>query len=142
VRLARLACVFVLAAPLGCGERGDTAIERLRHGVGAYVRGESEPTEQQIDAWFAQVDADVAELRADAATETGEERAALEEEARAMQQERLSLWQTYVKARVERLRGIADSTVRDIGKQIGQGLEEAGRAIRESMEKPPPEPAR
>lgn len=133
-RLASSLAALVVALLGACGSSGQATIERLRAAVGEYAAGKTEPTEEQIAALFAQVDADVAALRAEAAASEGEARTEAESNARALQQERLELWQQYVKAKVDRLRGAAEDTVRDIGKQIGQGIEEAGRAIRESME--------
>lgn len=130
-RVGTLLLAVTLAA---CGGRGAGTIERLRTAVDDYVQGKPEPSEQQLDALFAQVDADIAALRARAAAAVGAERAATEERAKALTQERLSLWQTYMKARIERLRRVAEQTVREAGKQIGQEIEEAGRAIREAME--------
>jgi hypothetical protein len=134
-RLAPSLVALVVALFGGCGSSERATIERLRAAVESYAAGKAEPTEEQIAALFAQVDADVAALRAEAAASEGKARTEAESGASALQQQRLELWQQYVKAKVDRLRGAAEDTVRDIGKQIGQGIEEAGRAIRESMEK-------
>jgi hypothetical protein len=132
------ASLAVLVLPLlgACGSSEPATIERLRAAMADYAAGKPEPTEERIAALFAQVDADVAALRAEAAAMEGTARTEAESRARALQEERLALWQAYVKAKVDRLRGAAEDTVRDLGKQLGQGIEEAGRAIRESMEKP------
>jgi hypothetical protein len=132
--MMRVVAGTALAVVIGLGcERGERAtIEELRTAITAYAAGESAPSEAQIDALFARLDADIAALRAEAATNQTTDAG---ERAAALQRERFALWQTYVKAKVERLRGAAENTVRDVGKQIGQGLEEAGRRIQESMQK-------
>ena len=97
-----------------------------------YEARKSEPTEPQIDALFAQVDADIARLRADAAADP---RSSAASEAAELQRRSTELRRRYVAARVERLRGAAEDTVRDVGKEIGRSLEEAGRRMQESMDK-------
>jgi len=143
MRARLVASLGVLLVPLlgACGPSEPTTIERLRTAVEDYAAGRPESTDERIAALFAQVDADVAALRAEAAAAEGVARTEAESKARALQQQRLELWQVYVKAKVDRLRGAAEDTVRDLGKQLGQGIEDAGRAIRDSMEKPPSEPA-
>jgi len=128
--VAGVAAALVVAA--GCGRGGPATIERLRAAVAAYAAGQPEPSEAQIDGLFAQLDADIAALHAEAAANPA---ANAGERTKALERERFALWQAYVKARVERLRGATESAIRDVGKQIGQGLEEAGRRIQESMEK-------
>jgi hypothetical protein len=127
--VAGVALALVVAA--GCGRGAPATIERLRAAVAAYAAGQPEPSEAQIDALFAQLDADIAALRAEAAANPA---ANAGERTQALERERFALWQTYVKARVERLRGATESAIRDVGRQIGQGLEEAGRRIQESMQ--------
>ena len=92
----------------------------------------SSSTEPQIDALLAQVDADEAKLRADAAADP---RSKAGSEAAELQRRTTELRRRYVAARVERLRGAAEDTVRDVGKEIGRNLEEAGRRMQEQMEK-------
>jgi hypothetical protein len=129
---AALAIVAGVALALGCGEQHQAAIERLEAAVAAYVAGKPEPTEPQIDALFAQVEADVAALRAEAAADprSGAAASAAELQRRSMAQR-----QRYVAAKVERLRAAAEDAFRDVGKEIGRALEEAGRRMQESMEK-------
>lgn len=132
--MTRALLVAVAAATaFACGEmrREPAAIERLRAAVADFVAGKPTPAEPEIDALFAQVDADVAQLRAEAAADPSSDAAA---RADAMRGERFALWQTYVKGKIERLRRAAEDTVRAVGKQMGQGVEEAGRQMQESME--------
>jgi len=124
--------VLAIAVGTACGRGEPATLERLQAAIADYAAGKVAPSEAQIDALFAQLDADIAALRAEAAAKEGTNAG---ERAEALGRERFALWQTYVKAKVERLRGIAESTVRDVGKQVGQGLEEAGRRIQESMQK-------
>jgi hypothetical protein len=127
-----LAVVVAGVAGIGCRDQAHRAIERLETAVADYEAGKSEPTEPQIDALFAQVDADTAKLRADAAVDP---RGGAGSEAAELQRRTTELRRRYVAARVERLRGAAEDTVRDVGKEIGRSLEEAGRRMQESMEK-------
>ena len=130
---ARASAVIVAAvAGIGCRDQAHRAIERLEAAVADYEAGKSEPTEPQIDALFAQVDADAAKLRAEAAADSGSNAGS---EAAELQRRTAELRRRYVAARVERLRGAAESTVRDVGKEIGRSLEEAGRRMQEQMEK-------
>ena len=134
MRIAALALAVVLAGIAGicCRGLGHPAIERLEAAVTAFEGGKSEPTEPQIDALFAQVDADVASLRAEAAADPQSGAAS---EAAELQRRTAELRQRYVAAKIERLRGAAEDTVRDVGKEIGRKLEEAGRRMQEQMEK-------
>ena len=121
----------VSIAGIGCRGFGQPAIERLDAAVTAYETGKSEPTEPQIDALFAQVDADIAARRADAAADP---QSSAGREAAELQRRTTALGQRYVAAKIERLRGAAENTVRDVGKEIGRRLEEAGRRMQESMD--------
>lgn len=123
----------LLIAALGAACSGQAAVERLRAALADYASGKPAPTEPEIDALFAQVDADIAVLRAKEAANPETDAGA---RAAALQRERLALSQTYLQAKMERLRGAAENVVRDVGKQVGQGLEAAGRRIQESMQTP------
>jgi hypothetical protein len=131
-RLGRLGCLLLAGVLAACAPSGPPTIERLRLAVAVYAQGKPQPTEQQVDALFAQVDADVAALRADAADGSDDARS----RAETLQRERTELWGTYVKAKVERLRRTAEGALRDLGKQVGQQIEDAGRQVQESMERP------
>lgn len=124
---------MVAVSLVACGTPEGSTVQRLRTAVAVYAQGTVEPTEQQIEALFARLDADIAALRADAASDPGGD---AEARAKALQDERLALWRAYVEAKVERLRGMAERALRDSGKQIGQGIEEAGRRVQESTQKP------
>jgi len=134
LRTVRVGIVLVAVSLVACGRPEPPTAHRLRAAVAAYTLAKPDPTEQQVDALFAQLDADVAALRAEAASNPDGEAGT---RAQALQAERLELWQVYVKAKVERLRGTAERALRDLGKQVGQGVEEAGRRVQESMEKRP-----
>jgi HEAT repeat protein len=107
---------------------------RLRAAVAAYVEGKVEPTEAQIDALFARLDADIAALRAEAATDPNGDAA---KRAQALQEERTRLWRTYLEAKLARVRNAAGRALRDLGKEMGKGIEEAGRRMQESMDGSP-----
>jgi len=61
------------------------------------------------------------------------ERGDLDARARRLEDERTALRQAYLRARLERLGSAAGETLKGVGEQIGQGLEDAGRKLRESM---------
>ena len=132
--ISALASAVIVAgvAGIGCRDQAHRAVERLEAAVADYEAGKSEPTEPQIDALFAQVDADAAALRADAAADP---RSGADSEAAELQRRTTELRRRYVAARLQRLRGAAEDTVRDVGKEIGRSLEEAGRRMQEQMEK-------
>jgi len=127
-----VAVVVACVAGIGCRGKAHSHIDRLDAAVADYEARKSEPTEPQIDALFAQVDADIARLRADAAADPQSGAAG---EAAELQRRSTELRRRYVAAKVERLRGAAEDTVRDVGKEIGRNLEEAGRRMQEQMEK-------
>lgn len=119
---------------IGCGDRGASTVERLEAAIAAHADGASEPSDEEIATLFARLDADVAAARADAAEAEGEAKVGAEARARELETRRQELMQAYLQAKVGRLGEAAADTVRDVSRKVGEGLEDAGRRIRESME--------
>jgi transcriptional regulator with XRE-family HTH domain len=122
----------VLAAA-GCADRGRKTADELRETIAAYERGEASATEERIAALFKRLDAEVATLEAEELEKPPADRAEVAARREALAAERRELQTAYVGARVARLGVAADEALKGLGEQIGQGLEEAGRAIRDSM---------
>jgi len=118
----------------GCSKpAAPRTVDELRSAVDAYQQQKPGVTEQQIDALFARLDADIAALRADAAAKPADQRAAILEQANSLSEQRAELQKTYLATRVARFGATAGDMLRGLGEQIGKGLEDAGRRLRESM---------
>jgi hypothetical protein len=133
--------VVPVALALGCGERGQSAADRLQAAIAAHAAGKDEPSDQEIEALFLRLDADVANARADAVEAEGDARAAAEARARDLEQRRAELTTAYLDAKIARAGDAAAKTVRAVGRQIGAGIEDAGRRMRESLGDPDAPPA-
>lgn len=129
-----LACVALGMLALACSrpEPEKRTLDELRAGVEAYQRGDAGVTEERLNALFARLEADVAALRADEAEATPPERPPLTARREALEAEGRRLQGEYLNARVARLGEAAGDALRSVGEQIGQGLEEAGRRMREA----------
>jgi hypothetical protein len=131
---ARLLATLVAVA-IGCGDSAGPVTDQLRAAIDGYRQAKPDASDERITALFARLDADIANLKADAAAKPPGERRPLEERIATLEQERAALQQAYLQARLERLGSAATDTLKSVGKQIGQGLEDAGRQLRESMDK-------
>jgi hypothetical protein len=111
--------------------------DELRQAIEDFRDDKPGVTSAKIDALFAALDAEIATLKATAAakpagTSADETRRIAQLEAR-----RSELSQAYASARLVRLGRAAGEAARGVGDSIGQGLEDAGRALREKMQDPP-----
>ena len=126
--------LLVAAMGIGCSKQAaPRTVDELRAAVDAYQQQKPGVTEQQIDALFARLDADIAALRAAAAARPADQRAEPLEQANRLSEQRAELQKTYVATRIARFGATANDMLRGLGEQIGKGLEDAGRRLRESM---------
>ncbi len=126
--------VLLVWLGVGCSKpAAPRTADELRVAIEAYQQQKPGVTEQQIDALFARLDADIAALRADAAARPADQRAEILQQAAALSERRAELQKTYVATRVARFGATAGDMLRGLGEQIGKGLEDAGRRLRDSM---------
>jgi Skp family chaperone for outer membrane proteins len=116
-RASAVLCV-VLAA---CGSQGPRTSGELRDAIDAYERAEPDASQDRIKALFAKLDAEIAARRETLAAE------------------RRELQSAYLRARVARLGTATEDALETMGEELGKGLEDAGRALRESMREGAPE---
>lgn len=125
--------VLVAVALAACGQpAGTRTAEQLRDEIAAYKRGDAAASEDRIAALFAKLDAEVAAVRADELAKPPSERAELAKRRERLEADRRGLQGEYVEARVARLGVQAQDALKDIADQLGRGLEDAGRSLRES----------
>ena len=129
LRAAWVAIGVIVAA---CGGPPSKTTDELRAAIAAYERGEPGADEERIAALFARVDADIASLRAEELGRPPGERAGVAAEREALVAERSDLAASWTRARIARLGDAAGQALRGVADQLGQGLEDAGRALRES----------
>lgn len=123
---------LVIAA---CGRATSNTPAELRDEIAAYERADPAANEDRIASLFAKLDAEVAALRADEMAAAPADRGPLTAKREALAAERTELQTTYAKARVTRLGNAADKAIRGMADQLGRGLEDAGRALREGATK-------
>jgi hypothetical protein len=127
--------ILLVASAVGCSKpAGPRTVDELRAAVEAYQQQKPGVTEERIDALFARLDADIAALRADAAARPADQRGEVLQQASTLSEQRAELEKTYVAARVARFGATAGDMLRGLGEQIGKGLEDAGRRLRDSMQ--------
>jgi hypothetical protein len=127
----RRASLVLCAALAACTQR--TTTDELRETIAAYERADAGATEDRIAALFAKLDAEVAALKAEELAKPADAREEVAARREALVAERRGLQTAYLQARVKRLGVAADDALKGLGDQLGQSLEEAGRALRESM---------
>ena len=135
-RVATVGIALALAtAGLGCSKpAAPKTADDLRAAVEAYQQQKPGVTDERVEALFARLDADIAELRADAAARPADQRGELLQQASDLSAQRADLQKQYVAARVARFGATANDMLRGLGEQIGKGLEDAGRRLRDSMQ--------
>jgi hypothetical protein len=130
----RAACVVLAVFALACGQpAGQKTAQELRGEIDAYEHAASTANEDRIAALFAKLDADIATLRADELSNPPAERGEIAAQREQLEGERRELQTAYLKARVARLGVATEEALRGMADQLGKGLEDAGRALRESM---------
>jgi hypothetical protein len=130
----RRAClVSTLVVAAACAHRGAATADQLRTALAAYERGDAGVTDERITALFARLDADVSTLKAEELEAPPDRRAELAARRADLEAQRRDLGAKYLRARVKRLGVAADDALKGLGEQLGHGLEDAGRALRESL---------
>ena len=135
MRWPRVAVPVLLAAAalVACGQPAGThTAAELREAIAAYKRGDAGATEDRIAALFAKLDAEVATVRADELAKPPAERAELTQRREGLEADRRDLQGEYVEARVTRLGVQAQDALKGMADQLGRGLEDMGRSLRES----------
>jgi hypothetical protein len=135
-RVAALGTALLLVmCGVGCSKpAAPRTVDELRAAVEAYQQQKPGVTEERVDALFARLDADIAALRADAAARPADQRGEVLQQASTLSEQRAELQKIYVAARVARFGATAGDMLRGLGEQIGKGLEDAGRRLRDSMQ--------
>jgi hypothetical protein len=129
----RSACVVLVVFALACGQpAGEKTAQELRGEIDAYERAASTANEDRIAALFAKLDAEIATLRADELSKPPAERGEIAAQREQLEGERRDLQTAYLKARVARLGVATEEALRGMADQLGKGLEDAGRALRDS----------
>jgi hypothetical protein len=129
-RPACLVAILLLAA--ACARRDTATADELRSAIAAYERGDADVTDDRITALFARLDSEVSALKAEELEQPPDRRADLAARRAALADARRDLEVAYLRARVKRVGVAADDALKSLGDQLGRGLEEAGRALRES----------
>jgi hypothetical protein len=137
VALLALAVLVLAVAAVACS-RPSTA-DQLRAAIDDYRQDKNGVTAPQVDALFAKLDAEIAAQKADAAAKPANARADDERRIAAAEAERTHLVEQYASAGLERLGRAAGEAARGVGDAIGKGLEDAGRALRDSVREVPPD---
>jgi hypothetical protein len=129
----RPACVVsILLLAAACAHRDTATADELRSAIAAYERGDAGVTDDRITALFARLDSEVSALKADELEQPPDRRADLTARRAELVAARRDLEVAYLRARVKRLGVAADDALKSLGDQLGRGLEEAGRALRDS----------
>jgi hypothetical protein len=134
-RASAVLCV-VLAA---CGSQGPRTSGELRDAIDAYERAEPDASQDRIKALFAKLDAEIAALKAEELARPADERREIAARRETLAAERRELQSAYLRARVARLGTATEDALETMGEELGKGLEDAGRALRESMREGAPE---
>jgi hypothetical protein len=130
----RRACITVVVlAVAACTRSGESTANALRDEIAAYERADPAASEDRIAALFAKLDAEIAARRADELEKPPAERPPVTAEREALAATRRDLQAEYLKARIKRLGVAADEALRGMADQLGRGLEDAGRALRDAM---------
>jgi hypothetical protein len=129
----RRACLVACVVLAACSKLAPQTSTELGAAIDAYERNEPGASEDRIKALFAKLDAEIAVLKADELAQPADQRGEIAARREQLAAERARLQAAYVRARVARLGGAAEDALKTMGEQIGQGLEDAGRALRESM---------
>jgi len=130
----RPAClVSILVVAAACAHRDAATAEELRSAITAYEQGDTTVTDDRITALFARLDAEVSTLKAEELERPPDRRADVAARRNQLVTQRSDLQAAYLRARVKRLGVAADDALKSLGEQLGHGLEDAGRALRESM---------
>jgi len=117
---------------VACGTPAPRTAEDLRAEIAKYEHADAAASEERIAALFAKLDAEIAALRADELAKAPEERAESTRRREALTAERRELQSAYLQARVARLGVAAEEAFRGMAEQLGRGLEDMGRTLRES----------
>jgi hypothetical protein len=134
--LGRPLVLLLVVATVSCSRSAPPhTADELRAAIDDYRQAKPDASPERIDALFARFDAEIATLRADAAAETGDARDTLVRQIATLEQERRELQQEWIAARLARVGGTAGEALRGLGESIGRGLEDAGRRLRESVER-------
>jgi hypothetical protein len=129
-----LACVAISLVAIGCSSSAKLTTDELRAQIEAYKRGDPGVSEDRITALFARLDAEIATVRAEEAETAPPGKAEVTARREALEEDRRTLQADYLKARVARLGDAATKALKSVGDQIGQGLEEAGRKMRDAAQ--------
>ena len=129
----RRAClVSTLVVAAACRHHAEATTEELRSQIEAYERGDTAATDDRIAALFARLDAEISSMKAEELEQPPDRRAELAQRRSGLETQRRDLQTAYLQARVKRLGVAADDALRSLGEQLGRGLEDAGRKLRES----------
>jgi len=123
----------LLGCVVACGRPTRTATsDELAAAITGYEQKAPDASEDRIAALFARLDADIATARADELAHAPADRAELRQRREALESTRSELQTRYLKARVARLGETANDTLKQLRDQLGRGLEDAGRKLRDS----------
>jgi hypothetical protein len=128
----RACVVAIVVCAAACSHGGGATTEELRSAIAAYERGDPAVTDDRITSLFARLDAEVSSLRAEELEQPPDRRGDLAARRQDLVAQRRDLETAYLQARVKRLGVAADDALKTFGEQLGRGLEDAGRALRES----------
>lgn len=128
----RACVVAIVVGAAACSHRGAATTEELRSAIAAYERGDPGVTDDRITSLFARLDAEVSTLRAEELEQPPDRRGDLAARRSDLVAQRRDLETAYLHARVKRLGVAADDALKTLGEQLGRGLEDAGRALRDS----------
>jgi hypothetical protein len=127
--------VLLMLVVAACTRTASNTPAELREAIAAYERGDAAAGEDRVAALFAKLDADVATARADELAAAPADRGPITTRREALESERNDLRGAYLQARVKRLGVAADEAIRGMADQLGRGLEDAGKALREGAGK-------
>lgn len=130
--VGRLACAVALIAAIGCQDPAGRVADRLRADIAAYAKDPSDAHRAEIEADFARMDAEIAALRADAAQKSGSAREPTERQIAALERTRDDLHGEFLRTEARLVGDATKKAVRSVGEEIGRGLEEAGKRMREA----------
>ena len=127
--------VLLMLVVAACARTASNTPAELREAIASYERGDAAASEDRVAALFAKLDADVATARADELAAAPADRGPITARREALESERNDLRGAYLQARVKRLGVAADEAIRGMADQLGRGLEDAGKALREGAGK-------
>jgi hypothetical protein len=129
----RGAWVVLAALFIACGQPdARRTAKELRTEIEAYEHAAPAANEDRIAALFAKLDAEIAALRADELSKPPADRTEITAQRETLEAERRDLQTAYLKARVARLGVATEEALRGMADQLGKGLEDAGRRLRDS----------